>query len=223
MQKPVLLVAVVALFSLLLTPALVAAQSISSNQIIDFLWVKTFKFQINWLYTPNLLVLNVIIPTLAIYAIFLGMMRTLQIFRGMGNMEHMIAILVALSALFTGGIGYVSGLLAGLGNFSVIIFFVLMIIGMILYSVGFVRKSTNFYKEVLTAEQAVERHYVKQITDIEKKQRKLMSDLKHLDRGSAQEIETRQKITNLEEKITEIKNKVKRAQEKVTTMPAGVG
>lgn len=136
MIRPVLALSVM-FFAFLLTPALALAQS--ADQILDFIWVKTFKFEKQWLYTPNLLIVNAILPTIAVYAIFLGLMRTLRIFESMGSMEHVIALVVTFSGLFLGWIGWVAVWLGFLGAWSVGIFIILFLIGSVLYSWGFLK------------------------------------------------------------------------------------
>jgi len=127
--------------SFILTPTLAAAQYYGSNQVVDFIWVKTFGFQSAWLSNPNQLITQAILPTVAIYAVFLGLIRTLRIFQGMGSMEHLISVVVCLTMLFTGGIGWIAGAMIALGVWSIVIFFVLMIVGGALYFVGFVRRT----------------------------------------------------------------------------------
>lgn len=134
MNKQVLGVSVL-IFTFLLTPALVLAQS--SSQVVDFIWVKTFKFERQWLYNPNQLILNALLPAVAIYAIFLGLLRTMRLFAGMGSMEHVIALIVMFVMLFTGGLSWISGGLLILGSWSFIVFFALFFIGSILYAWGF--------------------------------------------------------------------------------------
>ncbi|MBI4894313.1 MAG: hypothetical protein HY833_01100 [Candidatus Aenigmarchaeota archaeon] len=128
-------------FSFLLTPTLVAAQYYGSNQIVDFIWVKTFGFETSWLQNPNELITKAILPTIAIYAIFLGLLRTLRLFQGMGSMEHLISAIVCLSAMFMGWVGWISGAMAVLGVWSIVIFFALMIVGGVLYSIGFIKRT----------------------------------------------------------------------------------
>jgi len=127
--------------SFILTPTLAAAQYYGSSQIVDFIWVKTFGFQASWLSNPNQLITQAILPTVAIYAVFLGLVRTLRIFQGMGNMEHLISVVVCLTMLFTGGIGWIAGAMIALGVWSIVIFFVLMIIGGVLYMIGFTKRT----------------------------------------------------------------------------------
>lgn len=183
MLKPVYLISSVAIFAFLLAPVLAAAQAISSSQIVDFIWVKAFKFQVSWLSNPNQLILQAIIPSIAIYAIFLGLMRTLRIFQGMGNMEHLIALTVMFAALFTGGIGYVSGLLAFLGNWSVAIFFVMMFVGSILYARGFFKSVITPTQELSWAYKASVRKLGQKISWEEKKIRQMKLDYQKKSQG----------------------------------------
>jgi len=137
------LLAVAAVFSILFVPGVAQAQYYSSSQVVDFIWVKTFGFKSQWLSQPNQIITQVILPSIAVYAIFLGLLRTLQVFRGMGNMEHVIAAVVMLSALFMGWIGWISAWMAVLGLWSVVIFIVLIFIGGSLYTAGFIKRTKH--------------------------------------------------------------------------------
>lgn len=137
------LLAIAAVFSFFFAPSLAEAQYYGSSQIVDFVWVKTFGFKAQWLNEPKEIILQVILPSVAIYAVFLGLLRTLQIFRGMGSMEHVIAAVVMLSSLFMGWIGWVSGFMAVLGVWSIAIFIFLILIGGVLYSIGFVKRTKH--------------------------------------------------------------------------------
>jgi hypothetical protein len=145
------LLVIAATFSFFFTPTIAEAQYYSSNQIVDFIWVKTFGFKSQWLNQPRDIILQVILPSLAVYAIFLGLIRTLQIFRGMGSMEHLIAVVVTLSSLFMGWIGWVSAWMALLGVWSIVIFIFMILVGGGLYSYGFIRSSKQRYvNEILS-------------------------------------------------------------------------
>lgn len=161
-------------FSFLLAPALVAAQYYGSGQAVDFIWVKTFGFEKSWLSNPNQLIVQAILPTVALYAIFLGLLRTLQIFRGMGSMEHVISAVVCLSAMFTGGIGWISGVMMGLGYWSIIIFIILVVLGGGLYTWGFLRSAKGrFLYDINHSYKMSHKHISDQIRAIEKTQKKL--------------------------------------------------
>lgn len=169
MIKPVLALSVVFLV-FLMTPALVAAQSLSSSQVVDFLWVRTFGFQKAWLSEPREIILQVILPTVAIYAIFLGLTRTIGIFSGMGeSMEHVIALVVALASLFMGFIGYVSAVLAGLGTFSFWLFAILFVAGAFLYAKGWIGKRRSVLDSAWSDYRRESRHIDGKIKEEEKK------------------------------------------------------
>jgi hypothetical protein len=123
--------------------------------------VRTFGFERSWLNNPNELMTGAIIPSFAIFAIFLGMMRAIRISQGMGNVEYLIAIAVMLAALFTGGVGWISGLLAGVGAYSVILFVVMFIVGGALYAYGYMRAKKITTKDIHDT-------YVKSYKDIDK-------------------------------------------------------
>ena len=164
--------------SFLFAPALVAAQYYGSNQAVDFIWVKTFGFEKSWLSNPNQLITQAILPTVALYAIFLGLLRTLQIFQGMGSMEHVISIVVCLSAMFTGGIGWISGVMAFLGVWSIAIFILLMIVGGGLYTWGFMRNAKGRFLYNLNHEyKASHKHITQQMQAVEKKQKELQLEM----------------------------------------------
>jgi hypothetical protein len=152
--------------SFLLTPAMVAAQYYSANQAVDFIWVKTFGFQKSWLNNPNDLITQAILPTVAIYAVFLGLIRTLRIFQGMGSMEHLISVVVCLTMLFSGALGWVSGIMAFLGIWSIAIFLILMFVGGILYSIGFYKR--NKYAQVDSVMSVYDKAVNGQIKDIKR-------------------------------------------------------
>lgn len=124
----------------LLTPTIVFAQSVYSNPTLLFVWTNLFKFDRNWLSSPNLLMTNAIIPAFAIFVITLGMMRAIRITRGMGNVEYLIALAVMLAALFTGGLGLlVTPLLFAMGIYAVWIFVAMFLIGATIFAYGYVR------------------------------------------------------------------------------------
>jgi hypothetical protein len=123
----------------LLTPTIVLAQSATSNPTFLYVWTNFFKFDREWLSNPNQLMVNAIIPSFAIFAITLGLMRTVKITYGMGRMEYLIALAVMLAALFTGGIGWISGLLTAMGIYGVIMFVAVFFIGVGLWAYGYVR------------------------------------------------------------------------------------
>lgn len=146
---------------LVLTPAIALAQTFSSSQATDLIWVRTFGFERSWLSNPNELMTGAIIPSFAIFAIFLGMMRVIRISQGMGNVEYLIAIAVMLAALFTGGVGWISGLLAGVGAYSVILFVAMFIVGGSLYAYGYMKAKKVSAKNIHDT-------YTKSYDDIEK-------------------------------------------------------
>ena len=126
MFNPKILGLTVLFFTIFLTPMLVLAQY---GDAVDFIWVKTFGFEASWLNEPRQFILNAILPTIAVYAIFLGLLRTIGLMQGAGNMEHVIALVVTFSGLFTGAIGWVAGALAFLGVYSIVIFVILFLVG----------------------------------------------------------------------------------------------
>lgn len=174
MNKQVLGVSVL-IFTFLLTPALVLAQS--SSQVVDFIWVKTFKFERQWLNNPNQLILQALLPAVAIYAIFLGLLRTMRLFAGMGSMDHVIALIIMFVMLFTGGLAWISGGLLVLGSWSFIVFFVLFFIGSILYAKGYLgsyRRSAlghieSAYKSSASSLEKRIKAYNKKIDELETK------------------------------------------------------
>ena len=142
-KNPISIFFSVFMVALLVSPIIVSAQSTNfsntctQNGYCEYIWVQLFGFDKEWLNEPRQLIINAIIPTIAIYAIFLGLLRTLRIFSGTGNVEHLISLLVSLSALFIGWVGYISYALYGLGNFAFLIFVLIFVVGTILYTKGY--------------------------------------------------------------------------------------
>ena len=157
----------VLLATLLFSPALALAQSFDFDNDI---WVGTFGFDLAWKTEPRELILQVILPFASIYIIFLGLLRSFGILRAVSeSTEHAISLVVALSALFTGTIGWISSWLSFLGQFSVGVFIFLFFAGAFFYSLGFIRKH-NTLKDIFTA-------YKKDINEINKQLNAVRTDL----------------------------------------------
>lgn len=142
MPKP-LLALQVAVIAMLLMPAAVMASGHWSTDPLNYVWKDLFGFDPKWQNSPNDLVVNVVLPTFAIFIITLGFMRVLPIFQGSDNIEYSIAILVALSAMFTGAVGWLNTwALAFLGQLAFVLFFIMFLVGSILYTKGFLKKQS---------------------------------------------------------------------------------
>jgi hypothetical protein len=224
MQKSTVLLAVL-VTSLLFTPAIAAAQTFSGGQAFDFIWVKTFGFQPQWAKQPNLLIVNVLLPCVAVYAIFLGFMRTMRIFAGMGSMEHVLAIVVTLSMLFLKVIAWVAGAMAGLGIFSVAIFLGVMVIGGVLYGIGFYRQRRGEIDSLVGDAQRVEGKIDKDINKTGKKRWKLLRELEKAE--WAGDMRKRALIMKqlelLKSEEVDLKSRRRRVEESIFEMPAGAG
>ncbi len=221
MNRPAIVLAVL-FITFLLTPTLVAAQY-SSSQVVDFIWVKTFGFERQWLNNPQQLILNALLPAVAIYAIFLGLLRTMRLFEGMGAMDHVIALVVMFAALFTGGIGYISGLLFFLGNWSVILFFILFLIGSILYAKGFIGKyRKDAYGEIASAEKKITQNYSKRIRAIEDELAKLEKEYAKAEGNEQAQQKLRDRMTEKEYKRKRLMGQIKGVEESFFTLPGGI-
>ncbi len=151
-------------FFLLLTPGL--ALAISCTGPCDYVWNGIFGFKTAWLNEPRELIVNAFIPSAAIYVFTLGLLRATGMNQSMGNMEHAVAIIVMLSALFTGGIGAVNTwALVVMGQFAfwgyVIVF---LIAGGFFFATKYLRSKRGW-----RAEKDVDNLYVKDMDSLDKK------------------------------------------------------
>lgn len=121
--------------------------TLTSLFLVNFVFAQTFNYvyDVNWianilkipqdfLYLPNLL-WYLIVPFIAIWAIVLGFMRTLRIFRNSSGLEMIISFVMAFATLPSGAFSILVGWLLGFSGFvAVIAFFGMFILGVILYS-----------------------------------------------------------------------------------------
>lgn len=81
------------------------------------------------------LIFRLIVPFIAIWAITLGFMRTLRIFRNSPGLETIISFAMAFATLPTGVfVAFVGALLAFSGVWATMFFFGMFIVGIVLYS-----------------------------------------------------------------------------------------
>jgi len=110
---------------------LVPPQSDVSNLILNLL-----KLPQGSLEASNFL-WYVLVPFIAVWAIVLGFLRTLRIFRTQSNLEIIISFTMAFATLPTGIFMSFVNLLLGLsGVWATLIFFVMFIVGVFLYARG---------------------------------------------------------------------------------------
>jgi len=124
---------------MLLSPSLALAVNCDSN--CQYVWKGLFGFDPAWLNEPRQLVINAIIPPLAIFVIFLGMMRAIRLNQFMGNMDVAIALVVMFATLFTGGLAWLNTyVLAAMGQFAFFAFVSMFGVGVVFYWIGYYRE-----------------------------------------------------------------------------------
>lgn len=145
---PVIILSIM-FFGVVFMAADAVAQAFSASSATDYIWTRFFGFQRSWLSNPRELMVNVIVPCLAIFFITLGMMRATRVTRSMGNIEYMIALVIMLAALFSGGVSWLNTyLLAFMGQFAFVAFAAMFIVGTFFYSWSYMRGARNYNKDI---------------------------------------------------------------------------
>lgn len=154
--------------SMLLVPGLAAAVNCDSN--CQYVWHGIFGFDLNWLNSPRDLFINIIIPSAAVFMIFLGVFRAIGIGRMMGNLDYGISIMVMLATLFTGWLGAINTYaLAFMGQFAFWGFFAVFVVAGGLYFWGIGRTARG--------EARIGAEYLTQVGAIKKDLERLNVDL----------------------------------------------
>jgi len=153
----------------LLSFKIVIAQTLERGDLysVEYLWEEVFGLPAEWMIPRNF-IFNFMVPFLALFAVCLGMIRAIGMFRRSPNIEVVLAFSMAFLTLPSKWfIWFVAGSLAFAGGYAYILFLIMFFIGGALYT-------RTFYLRKLTAKEAAE-HYLKTI-------KKLYTDLNRIDR-----------------------------------------
>lgn len=161
-----------------------------------------------WLTLPKF-IYNLLIPFIAIWAIVLGMMRAIGIFRNQSGLETIIAFTISFATLPSGVfVSIVSVMLGLLGIYAVGAFFVLFIVGVWLFSgvmIGGWRSASQVDK------------YSKELDKLFKEREKLLlKEQKTSNDRKRNAIHSR--LESLEERIEHAKGKKNRAEAEYSYM-----
>lgn len=117
-----------------------------------------FGIPAEWMDTPGEFIGNVLVPFIAIFAIFLGFLRQLHIFEGESKIQMVIALGVAFVTGITRLFVYLVGIiLSALGFWSVLLFAFMFILGSVLYSWGYYRRGRAGVKIIRAYETSIDK------------------------------------------------------------------
>jgi hypothetical protein len=130
------LFAFLAALMLLQTSAFAAVQIPKEvEDILTFFIVDLFKYPADTKVDLGFFVFNLLLPLLAVIAVMVAFMKELNIFRRSPNLQIMLAVAIALMALFSGGLAllvlYTS---IFLGGFTWLVFAGMFVVGIVFYA-----------------------------------------------------------------------------------------
>jgi hypothetical protein len=130
------LFAFLAALMLLQTSAFAAVQIPQEvEDILTFFIVDLFKYPADTKVDLGFFVFNLFLPLLAVIAVMVAFMKELNIFRRSPNLQIMLAVAIALMALFSGGLAllvlYTSMFL---GGFAWLVFAGMFVVGIVFYA-----------------------------------------------------------------------------------------
>ncbi len=161
MKKSFQIVSFVITFFLLVAPVFAQALELGDWFSGDFFWQEVLALPSDWQPNQNLrnFVFNFLVPFIALYAIILGILRNIGIFRMTTGIEAVVAFAMAFmtlpSRIF---LGFVQFTLGVGGIWAYLLFLVMLFGGGGFYAFGFVRRHQGEY--------TVYTHYKKQLDRI---------------------------------------------------------
>jgi len=205
------------LMMLLLSFKIVIAQTLEWGDLysVEYLWEEVFGLPAEWMIPRNF-IFNFMVPFLALFAVCLGMIRAIGMFRRSPNIEVVLAFSMAFLTLPSKWfIWFVSVSLGFMGGYAYVLFFIMFLLGGGLYT-------RTFYLRKLTAKKTAE-SYLRALETLHKDLRRINSRLREIqdrladvyisDRERERLIKEAFQLRAEREKILDQLEKIKEAQE----------